>query len=230
VSTTARGVVAVIAARDEGATIAETVRAASALPGVVEVVVADDGSRDDTARNASAAGAVVLRTPRSAGKGGALEAAVGRTAPASIWLFLDGDLGRSAAGLAPVLDVVRAGRADVAIAVPPPLGGGFGIVRRFASAAIRALCGLATRAPLSGQRAVSDAALRRVRPFAAGFGVETAMTIDAVRAGLRVVEVSAPFTHRPTGRDVAGFLHRGRQGLAIVRVVLVRAARRGRHP
>ena len=37
------------------------------------------------------------------------------------------------------------------------------------------------------------------------------MTIDAVRAGLRVVEVELDLEHRATGRDVRGFLHRGRQ-------------------
>ena len=37
------------------------------------------------------------------------------------------------------------------------------------------------------------------------------MTIDAVRAGLRVTEVELPLAHRATGRDARGFEHRGRQ-------------------
>ena len=37
------------------------------------------------------------------------------------------------------------------------------------------------------------------------------MTIDAARAGLSVVEVELGLAHRPTGRDLRGFLHRGRQ-------------------
>ena len=48
-------------------------------------------------------------------------------------------------------------------------------------------------------------------PFAPGFGMETAMTIDALRAGLRLVEVELPLEHRATGRTPAGFLHRARQ-------------------
>ena len=44
------------------------------------------------------------------------------------------------------------------------------------------------------------------------------MTIDAVRAGFRVVEIPvAGLTHRATGRTLRGFLHRGRQGLQIAR-------------
>jgi hypothetical protein len=68
-----------------------------------------------------------------------------------------------------------------------------------------------TAAPLSGQRALTWAALEAVTPFAPGFGMETGMTIDAVRAGLRLAEVELPLSHRATGRSPAGFLHRARQ-------------------
>ena len=37
------------------------------------------------------------------------------------------------------------------------------------------------------------------------------MTVDAVRAGLGVEEVELPLEHRATGRDLRGFVHRGRQ-------------------
>jgi hypothetical protein len=55
--------------------------------------------------------------------------------------------------------------------------------------------------------------------------METAMTIDAVRAGLRVVEVPAELSHRPSYRNARGFVHRGRQGWDVVRAVLPRAFR-----
>ncbi|MGH3130566.1 MAG: hypothetical protein ACRDNX_07100, partial [Gaiellaceae bacterium] len=48
-------------------------------------------------------------------------------------------------------------------------------------------------------------------PLAPGFGCETRMTAEAVRAGLRYVEVELPLQHRATHRDLAGFLHRARQ-------------------
>ncbi|MFL5768141.1 MAG: hypothetical protein ACJ758_09915 [Actinomycetota bacterium] len=54
------------------------------------------------------------------------------------------------------------------------------------------------------------------------------MTIDASRAGLRIVEIPVDLRHRPTGRDVHGFLHRGRQGLDISLAVLPRILRRRR--
>jgi len=44
-----------------------------------------------------------------------------------------------------------------------------------------------------------------------------------------VLEVPAPgLAHRATGRDLAGFAHRGRQGLDILRAVGVRIVRRRR--
>jgi hypothetical protein len=68
--------------------------------------------------------------------------------------------------------------------------------------------------------------MEAVRPFAGGFGVETAMTIDAVRKGLRVVEIPIDgLEHRPTYRTPGGFVHRGRQGWDIAKAVLPRMLR-----
>jgi hypothetical protein len=65
-------------------------------------------------------------------------------------------------------------------------------------------------------------ALRAVLPFAPGFGMETAMNIDAIRAGLSVKEVELELEHRATGRTAAGFAHRGHQLLDIARVYVSR--------
>ncbi|MEW6059450.1 MAG: glycosyltransferase [Actinomycetota bacterium] len=217
-------VVALVAARNEADRIAATVEALQGLRSVAEVVVVDDGSDDGTASAALASGANVLQIPRPAGKGRALERALRRLPPADVWLLADGDLGESAGGLGPVLLEVLEGRTDVAIAAfPPATAGGFGIVKRAARLAIRALCGFRAVEPLSGQRAVRGTVLAACQPIAAGFGVETAMTIDAVRAGFRVAEVSTRLSHRPTGRGLRGFRHRGRQGLDILIAVVPRA-------
>ncbi len=218
-------IVALVAARNEADRIGDTVTGLRSLESVTEVVVVDDGSRDETAPRALAAGAAVLRLERTRGKGRALEAAIRRIEPPpDAWLLADGDLGVSAARIGVLLEPVLLGEVDVAIAVfPPGQGGGFGLVKRAAARAIRVLGGPQVREPLSGQRALSAKALEAVRPLAAGFGVETAMTVDAARAGLRIVEVSASLEHRPTFRDVRGFAHRGRQGWDILRAVVPRA-------
>jgi len=218
-------VVALVAARDEAGRIGPCVRALRALAD--EVVVVDDGSSDATAAEASEAGATVLRTGRRTGKGGALEGVLRRLGPADRWLLADGDLGATASNLTPLLQAVNAGEADLAIAVlPPARAGGFGIVKRFAAHLIRGQTGFRAREPLSGQRVLTSEAMEAVRPLAGGFGVETAMTIDAVRAGVRVVEIPIDgLEHRATYRTPRGFLHRGRQGWDIARAVLPRIVR-----
>ena len=51
----------------------------------------------------------------------------------------------------------------------------------------------------------------------ARFGLEVGMTIDAVRAGARIVEIALPLDHDHTGRTLAGFRHRGGQAVDIAR-------------
>jgi hypothetical protein len=192
-----------IAARDEEERIGATVRALHELFPGAEVVVADDGSCDRTAEVAEAAGAVCLRLPRR-GKGQALSAAE-RAAPPGPVLLADADL---AGDLRPL---VSAG-GDVAIAAfARRQGGGFGAAKRTGRALVRLLSGFDVREPLSGQRALSQRAREACFPLAPGFGCEVRGTIDAVRAGLDVREVELELEHRATGRDLAGFVHRGRQ-------------------
>jgi hypothetical protein len=220
-----RRVVALVAARDEAATVADTVRALRSIDRIESVVVVDDGSRDGTGSEALAAGATVLRRRRARGKGGALEAALERVAPADVWLLTDADLGSSASALEVLLPPVLGDGADLAIGVFPPGagGGGLGTVKRLAGKIIRLASGYQPREPLSGQRAVTNAALSACRPLAPGFGVETGMTIDVVRGGFRVVEVPVEIAHRGTARTLLGFRHRGRQGLDVLRAGLIRA-------
>jgi glycosyltransferase involved in cell wall biosynthesis len=216
-------VVAIVAAHDERRRVGETVRALRSVAGVASVVVGDDASTDGTAAEACDAGARVLRSARRLGKGGVLEGVLQRIEPADVWLFADADLGSTAGRLGAVLRRVTDGDADVSIAVVPRgPGDGLGTVRRLAAGGIRLATGFAAAAPLSGQRAVTSAVLAACRPLARGYGVEAAMTIDAIRAGARIVEVPVELSHRRTGRGPAGFAHRGRQGVDILRALAPR--------
>jgi hypothetical protein len=192
-----------VAARDEEATIGETVEQLRERFPQAEVLVADDGSRDRTVERAEAAGATVLPL-RRLGKGQALSSAE-RAAPPGRLLLCDADL---RGDLRPLL----AGDADVNVAIfRERVGGGFGLAKGIARRLIRVFSGFEAVEPLSGQRALSSRARAAVFPLAPGFGCETRMTIDAARAGLRVEEVELDLEHRATGRDARGFLHRGRQ-------------------
>jgi hypothetical protein len=192
-----------VAARDEEARIGDTVASLRRrFPGA-EVFVADDGSRDRTAAVAQEAGARVLRLPRR-GKGQALTLAERAAGPGAL-LLCDADL---VGDLGPLVE----GDADLAIAAfAERRGGGFGIAKRTARVLLRRATGLELREPLSGQRVLSEAARRACFPVAAGFGCEVGMTFDAAAAGLAVREVELALSHRATGRDLRGFLHRARQ-------------------
>jgi hypothetical protein len=207
--TAAQALTILVAARDEEERIAATVEALRAqFPGV-EVVVADDGSRDRTAEEAEAAGATVVRLPRR-GKGQALSAAERAAAPGAL-LLLDADLRGDVRALA----AVRAGGLRVARFTRRE-GGGLGVAKAVAQALIRLRAGVEAAEPLSGQRFLDERARAAVFPLAPGFGAETRMTIDAVRAGIGFEEVELDLEHRATGRDLRGFAHRGRQLVDLV--------------
>jgi hypothetical protein len=198
-----RDLTVLVAARDEEERIGQTVEGLRKQFPDAAIVVADDGSVDRTAAVAEAAGAMVVRLGRR-GKGQALNLAERELEPGPL-LLCDADLRGDLRGLCD-------GGADVAIAAfRTRSGGGFGLAKRAARSLIALRCGAALREPLSGQRRLSERARAAVFPVAAGFGVETRMTIDAVRAGLEVEEVELELEHRATGRDLRGFAHRGRQ-------------------
>lgn len=215
----------IVAARNEADRIEDTVRALrEAFPGTT-VVVADDGSEDSTGALAAAAGAVVVGGSSHLGKGGAASLAAERVladgAPSegAVVMLADADLARSAAKLEPLAAAVASGEADLTVAMfASRVGGGFGLALGFAHWAIERRCGLDTQAPISGQRALSYAALEAVTPFHAAFGMEIGMTVDAVRAGLTVKEIELELAHRATGKSWAGFKHRGRQLKDFIRV------------
>ena len=219
--------VVIVAAQNEADRIGAALDSlAEALPGA-RLMVADDASTDGTQTIAMRHGAWLVSRRRPHGKGGnvtaAAEAAVGEFGDEDTALLCDADLGESAAELVALVEAVEAGECDLAIGgFTEPEGGGFGFTLGYARRAVERLSGASVEAPLSGQRAMRISTLRGLIPFAAGWGLEAGMTIDAVRSGLRVEEIALPLRHRATGRSPAGFLHRARQLREIRRAVRAR--------
>jgi glycosyltransferase involved in cell wall biosynthesis len=208
--------IAIVAARDEGDRIGDTLRALSAAMPGIGLWVADDASTDGTRNEAMMAGATVIGRNKPHGKGGNVTAAAtaaleGLPADATV-LLCDGDLGASASNLVPLVEAVQRGDCDLAIAgFERRVGGGLGLAKGYAKWAIEKLCGYEATSPISGQRAMRARVLRDVLPFAPRYGMEVGMTVDAVRAGYRVAEIELPLEHRATGKSLRGFAHRGRQ-------------------
>jgi glycosyltransferase involved in cell wall biosynthesis len=226
-------VAVVIPARNEADRIQATVTAALGLPAAAVVIVVDDGSKDGTAAAARSAGAVVTRHARNRGKGAAMETGAEAVAlldqrdrrdrPRHL-LFLDADLGGTAAAAGPLAEPVLAGTADMTIAVFATTVklGGHGLVVGLSGAGIRRATGWRPAQPLNGQRCLTRAAFEAARPLARGWGVETALSIDLLRKGLRVTEVEVELAHRATGTGIHAQLHRARQLTDVARALAAR--------
>jgi glycosyltransferase involved in cell wall biosynthesis len=217
----------VVSAWNEGDRIGDTLAALRDAFPDAWLVVADDHSDDATPDVARAAGAEVVRAPRRLGKGGANTLAVRRVledggAPPTL-VLCDGDLGSSAGRLPRLVEAIKRGEGDLAVAsFARRVGGGFGVALGFARWAIRRRTGLEPEAPISGQRALRSELVEKVLPFAHGFGMEIGMTVDAHRAGFKLVEVDLDLEHRATGRTAGGFAHRFRQLVDFARVYAAR--------
>ncbi|SHF28315.1 Glycosyltransferase involved in cell wall bisynthesis [Desulforamulus putei DSM 12395] len=210
----------VIPAHNEAERISDTVKGVVAIPEVSEIIVVDDASSDETAELARQAGAIVISLPNNMGKGGALNTGVAR-ATGDIVALLDGDLGSSSVEARALILPVLNNKADMTIAQFPRAKkkGGFGLVKNLARAGIRHFAGLDSNAPLSGQRVMTRKVLEKVVPFASGYGVEVALTIKVAKEGFRVLEVPTRMSHAETGRDLRGFMHRGKQFVHVARVL-----------
>lgn len=214
-----KSVMAVIPAFNEEETIASTIVAVQKVPQISRILVVDDGSRDQTAEKAGQAGADVLRLPANGGKGGAMNRSVALV-DRDVVVFLDADLGETASQAGLIIDPILEGKADLCIAAfpAPSKKGGFGLVKGTARRAIRKLSDMEVNSPLSGQRAMSKEVLLALIPFQEAYGVELGMTLKALSRGFRVQEVMTTMKHNETGRDLKGFIHRGKQFLDVIKV------------
>lgn len=166
--------------------------------------------------------------PRVPGHTGPLPVIGAELTPRAL-LFLDADMGASAAGAAPLAQAVLEDGVDMAIALLPPQDGaaGMGIVVGTARRGIRRATGWEPQQPLSGTRCLTREVWEACQPLASGWGVETSLTIDALAAGYRVEEIPCQLHHRATGADLRGQLHRAAQLRDVLRAL---ARRRHLHP
>src|SRR5918995_2230288 len=185
---------AVISARDEAATLAETLRALQSAVDLSLLIVVDDGSRDATAEIARTIGAEVFPASppgKAGGKGHAIRRGLlrARAHDPDAVLLADADLGGSAARLVDLLAILGEHHPVAVAAFPSPAPkGGFGLVKNYARRAIARRTGYAPAEPLSGQRALLAYALEALPGIAPGFGDRARQGLDVARAlgGTRV--------------------------------------------
>jgi len=185
----------ILAAYNEAATIEGVVRGCLAhTPGLLEVLVVDDGSTDDTAARAEQAGATVHRLPVNRGKGVAIRRGLAQ-AKGDIFLFLDADgqddpreiprlLGAFEPGVAMVVGSRFLGTFDEGAITTLNRGG-----NRLLTGVANVLFGARLTDTQAGFRAVRREAVARCRLTAERYDIEVDLLLGVLRAGGKVVEV-----------------------------------------
>ena len=212
----------IIPAFNEETRIKDTIAAVKNIADIFEIIVVDDGSKDKTAEIAGSAGAKVVRHSKNKGKGQALLNGV-VNCTGDIIVFLDGDTGASAREVEKLIIPIKNHNYDMSIAKFKSSGkkGGFGIVKAVSRYGIKLICGQNVETVISGQRAFRADIIRDVK-FNNGYGAEVGMTIDILKKGCSFCEIEVDMTHRETGRDIKGFVHRGRQLFHITKALFAK--------
>jgi glycosyltransferase involved in cell wall biosynthesis len=177
----------VVPAYHEGAVIADVVAALSAAGPWHEIIVVDDGSRDETAARAAAAGATVVTHPYNKGNGAAVKTGI-RRATGEYVLIVDGD-GQHRPDDARRL-VSRLGEYDLVIGARSSDTQATH-ARRFGNTALNRLASYLTGREIpdltSGFRAARSAHLREfLHLLPNGFSTPTTTTLAFIKAGYNV--------------------------------------------
>lgn len=197
---------AIVPARNEEATVGAVVQEllAQTWPGgqalIDEVIVADNGSCDATARMAAAAGARVIRVDK-AGYGQACWAGT-LASTGDVLIFVDADGSANSVEASILLSCVQHG-ADLAIGMrTAPQPGSMSAAQRWGNALacglMRLLWGMPAR-DLGPFRAITRRAFDQLQMRDRSFGWTVEMQLRAFRLGLKVIETPVSWRVRQGG-------------------------------
>ncbi len=199
----------VIPALDEAGNIATLVE--ELLPLADLVVVADNGSTDDTALRAKEAGAMVVSQPqRGYGFACAAGSAAAVDAGADVLVYIDGDHSSVPGELGSVIAPIIDDRADLVLGsrllgdIEPgamPTHQRFG--NRLSALLMRRLYGV-TVTDLGPFRAIRAELLADLAMEEMSFGWPTEMMVKCAKRGARIVEVPVSWRLRREGRSKVG--------------------------
>jgi glycosyltransferase involved in cell wall biosynthesis len=172
------------------------------LPGAT-IYVYDNNSKDQTAKRAQEAGAVVLREKRQ-GKGYVV-ASMFEQIEADIYVMVDGDDTYDATCVHQLIEPLLANEADMTSATRVNVYKERSF-RRFHLLGNRSVCWIINRIfnssledIFSGYRAFTREVVKGIPITAIGYDVETEMTLQALYRGFIVREIEAPYGIRPEG-------------------------------
>jgi len=178
----------VIPAKNEGGAIGAVVAKARKHYSDAEIIVVNDGSSDDTASVAAAAGATVISHPESLGNGAAVKTGA-RAASGEFIAFMDGDGQHDAAEFGPLLDRLDDGY-DMAVGARDT-GSHANVGRLFANGLYNGIASLMSGRKIldltSGFRAVRAEKFKQfLYLLPNGFSYPTTITMAFLRSGYPV--------------------------------------------
>jgi len=224
-------VLIVVPVYNEADRIMDTIKGLKKVQLIDEILVIDDGSTDDTGEIVKKLDVKLITLANNRGKGYAMRKAI-KEAKYDYIGFVDGDLGESSSEVEKLIKPVISNETDFTIAKFPKASantntkGGFGLVKKLARNGVRFFTGKEMETSLSGQRVYKGEIMDSIEYIPDGYGIEIAMTIQALKAGYRFKEVPVNMTHRYTDRSLKGFIHRGKQFISILKTLIVLSLRR----
>jgi glycosyltransferase involved in cell wall biosynthesis len=183
----------IIPALNAAQTLGQLLAGLKPFVGTESIVVVDDGSSDDTAAIARAAGAVVLSHGVNRGKGAALRTGFQYVLSSSSHdsvVTMDADLQHDPKDVPKFLSAWRLGDSDLILGYRSKLGGGMPVHRilsnTITSALVSARTGVRIRDSQTGFRLIARSVLSSIEVQADGYEAETEILIKAARKGFRI--------------------------------------------
>ncbi len=181
----------------------------SVLNQVDEVIVADNGSTDQTARIAREAGACVVSVPE-AGYGRACLAGIAAAGECDVLVFMDGDGADDAADLEPLLNPIRMGEAAFVLGsrlIGRVDKGALTLPQRFGNSLACFLMRLFWRSrftDLGPFRAITKDALEALEMTAPTFGWTVEMQARILKQKIPYVEIPVRYRNRIGQSKISG--------------------------
>lgn len=211
---------------DEGETVADVVTGFREA-GYENVLVIDGGSADETVDRATDAGARV-ETQTGSGKGQAVTEAIERYVDAEYILMADADATYRPEEADQLLEPLLEGNAEHVIGnrfanmAEGAMSGLNRVGNHLINRAFSFIHGRDLKDILSGYRAFTRESFEGINPGTRGFGIETELSVEAVRQGQAIAVVPIHYDPRPAGSSTN--LRPFRDGATIV-LTLYRLAR-----
>ena len=226
-----RHILIVVPIYNEVDKIGDTIKGLKKVKLIDEILIIDDGSTDDTAKVLEKFDVSIISLSKNKGKGYAMRKAI-KDKEYDFIGFVDGDLGETSKEVEKLIKPVISNEVDFTIAKFPQSSsntktkGGFGLVKKLAKKGVYFYTKKEINTSLSGQRVYKKEIMKHMKYIPNRYGIEVAMTIQALQNGFTFKEVPVNMTHRYTDRSLKGFKHRGKQFWDILKTLIVMFFRR----